>query len=350
MHWSRAARLGVITKGWLLMLVRPTSVLFASVLGMAVGTAAVHAARPGDYTLLGAIALPSGMWDVAPDGRVMGLSGNNVVHQTSLGSGVYATIGSIPAGTVSAFGASYFAISPSGTWISMGDNGFTPTSRVHVVATGALNTSAPTPTISTQAMNFDGAWASDSELYVSGGVFGGANTVSRVTLSGSTLSAASVVSNIPDASGGVAVHDGAMLTGVGFGARAGEIRSFAIATLTGSGSAVSFDSGSLLGSILSASSLEFDDSDNLIVAGQGGVTLTNLIGESVTLVPLGSGAFYTARYSAFTHQIIVQGTDFSTGTTGGFVYAVPAPATAALLLLSAVPLARRRSVRLECGR
>lgn len=302
------------------------------------------AALPGDYALTGTTTLPSGMWDIGPDGRIFGLDGLTIVRQNDVGGAAYSPIGSVSPGTISTFGASFFSISPSGTTIAIGDNESGGTARVHFVSLGALNTSGPTQTISTPSLNFAAAWSSETEVYVVGGSFGGANGVNRITLSGSAASAIEEIRGIPEAVGGVGVNAGRVFAGVGFGARTGEVRSFDLAALqaTAPPAAADFDSGLLHGTFLSAGSLDFDDSSNLIVAGQSGVIITDLNGASVILSPLGHGAFYNAAYNPLTREIVVQATDFVSGGSGVFVYGVPAPSSMGLLLMVATIRHRRR--------
>lgn len=319
--------------------------LLAVALGTSITAASASlGALPTDYSFVGAPTLPAGAWDVGPDGKIVGIVGSNIVRQSVVNGATYAAIGSVPAGTVSSFGASFLSISPDGSTIALGDNGSTAAARVHLVPAAGLSTSAPTPTSSVVATNYAAAWASDSQLYVSGGLFGSDATLTRINVAPS-LTAATVVNAIPDASGGVAIRMGQLFTGAGFGAQQGQIRSFSLSTLSGASSPSAFSSGSLVGSILSAGSLDFDASGNLIVAGAGGVTITNLAGSEITFAPLGAGAFYSAKYNRVTGQILVEGSDFFAGTSGTFAYSVPAPASIGVLAIAGLAALPRRRVR-----
>ena len=317
----------------------PVLVLLAA---LASSPAPAQGALPTDYTPGPVPALPAGAWDVTPDGRIVGIVGSSIVRQSAVGSSGYAVVGSVPSGTVSTFGASFLSISPSGETIALGDNGSTAASRVHFVQTSSLSTSAASSTTSVVATNFAAAWDGNSRLYVSGGLFGSDATLTRIDLAPS-LSAATVVNAIPDASGGVAINAGRVYTSVGFGPSQGLIRSFSLPGLAGASAPVAFSSGTPVATILSAGSLDFDSFGNLIVAGAGGVTITNLAGSSVTFAPLGPGAFYSARYNRVTQQVLVEGSDFASGVSGSFSYVVPAPGSILMLgIVGAAALRRRR--------
>lgn len=310
-------------------------------------TSPALALAPASYVPVAPPTLPSGVWEPGADGRIIGLSGSNIVRQDSVGSATYTQIGSIAPGLIPSWGASFLSISPDGSTIAIGDNGFSETdSYVHLVSVSQLSTSSHTPTTSVLTLNYSAAWAGNTQLYVAGGSFSGDKFVTRIDIS-AALTATTVINAVPDGSGGVSLRNGQLFTGVGFGPSQGDIRAFDLATLSAASSPTAFSTGTFVCSCNSAGTIDFDAFGNMIIAGAGGVSITDLAGNEVTLAPLGSSAFYAAEYNAFTQQIIVQATDFVAGTSGVFAYAVPAPASAGLSLLTLGVLAagRKRAVR-----
>lgn len=317
------------------------------------GTAVAEAAIP-PYTLVGSFPIPAGPWDVVPAGpdagKLIAMQGDTVVLQSAVNGAGYAAVGSVAAETVSGFGAAFVRVSPSGDRIAIGDNRFPGVQRVHVLDTGTLSTNGPSATVSVIAPNYEAAWASESTLYVTGALdFSTKAGLWRVNV-GPTLSATQVVSDIGDASGGVAVHGGRVYTGVGFDFApapntTGVIRSFDLGALGAAASSVVFSSGAFVGDVLSALPLGFDAAGNLLVGGgdsapeNGHAAVIDLVsGARLNLAPAGA-QFYGVRFNFVTNELLVSDA-FGTGMV--YRYAVPAPGALGVIGLAGVIAARRR--------
>lgn len=331
----------------------------AAGVGCAVGAvlawgSVAHGAIP-NYTLVGSFALPAGEWDIVPSGpwagRALAMVGTQVVVQDALNAGSYSAVGSVPAGSVAAFGASFVRVSPSGTKIAFGDNTAPGAQqRVHFVSTGALSTAGTTPTTSALAFNFAGAWADDATLYVSGQLdFASRSVVTRVNAD--TLASTVVINNIADGSGGVAVYASRLWVGNGFDlgtpTATGNVRAFNLPALAGAGSAVGFGTGTLIADVLSASPLDFDGFGNLLAGGgepgnaseSGHAAVYDVTGGTrLNLAPAGN-QFYGVRWNAVTQELWVSD-PYGTGLV--YRYAVPGPAVSAVALLGILASGRRR--------
>lgn len=318
--------------------------LLACVAAFVAGATAAREAQaaPPAYISAGSYLLPSGSsaFNDGADGRLVCVTETGaVVRQGAVNGAAYSPLGSLPAGTVPSFGAGFLKISPDGARLAIGDNG--AANQVHFVPIASLNTGGPTVPQTISVANFDGAWADNGTFYVNGSPgFGTPPSLYRVNIT--TNAVAAVVSNIGDGSGGVATRSGRVYTAVGFDAGGlldGQVRSFDVATLNAAGSAVAFSTGMLATQASTGNSLDFDAAGNIIEAGFGGVTLVDLsTAQRYDLPGLSSTGFYSAIYNDFTHEILVR--DFGSQTV--LRYAVPAPATTALLGLSGILAARRR--------
>lgn len=342
-------------------------------MALALATHSIAALPP--YQLVGSYALPTGApgdfnpvaVDVMPDGRLIGVaSDGRVLMQTAVNAGTYThagTIdGSIFAGPFGNFGASFIAVNPGGTRLAIGDNG--ASDRVHFVDLAALSPMSTTPTTFAPAPNFDGAWADDSTMYVSG--FGAGPGVWRVD--SAALDVAQVIDLGSGGSGGVAVRAGRAFIGDGFntsdgGAPTGNVRAFDLAALAAAVTPIDFLSGTLVADALSASPVRFDALGNLLAGGGDFFAGSNDFGyaavidaEAIAAALLGGGpapddaelrlspagpfAFYGIAFNDFTQEVLV----FADGTA--YRYAVPAPG-AGLVLFGTASLAaarRRRQV------
>lgn len=302
------------------------------------------------YTLVGSFALPSGAWDIGPDGLVWGLSGSNIVRQTAPNTGAYATLGSVAPGVIGSFGASFFRLDATGSNIAIGDGNFNASSRVHFLSTSSLSTGASSPTQSVLSGNYDAVW-SGSNLFVAGAGTDFVPFVNRMTFTDAATPPTStrVINTIGGGSGGVALRNNALYTGVGFsgaGLPEGQIRSFPLATLSGS-SSVNFSAGAVVTTLLSASQLGFDASGNLLVGGSysndGSLGAAAIVDASnlsniLRLQPAGPAAFssYGITFNNVTGELLVT----LDGTA--YRYAVPTPGAMALLATSGVIASRRR--------
>lgn len=317
-------------------------------------TTPARAAIP-PYALVGSYALPSGEWDVVPAGpwagRLIAMQGATVVLQDASDPGVYAPIGSVGAGTVAPFGASFVRVSPAGDRLALGDNFFPGTQRVHFLDIAALTTAGPTPTTSTLTPNYQGVWQDNSTLYVAGGQdFSTRTVVSRV--SADALTSTEVIDNIGDASGGVSIFGGQLFAGVGFDfagppGTTGQVRAFSLATLGAAVGPVDFSAGALAADVLSASPLDFDPFGHLLAGGgdsgtpgeSGYAAVEDLVTSARLMLAPAGAQFYGVRFNAVTNQLLVSD-PFGTGLM--YVYAVPTPGVTIAYLMGVGVLARRR--------
>ncbi len=333
---------------------RPAAPLAAALFALG-GAAPLASGAIPSYTLVGSFALPAGEWDIVPAGplagRVLALQGTSVVVQSALNAGTYDPIGSVPAGSVASFGASFVSVSPSGTRLAFGDNAAPgPQQRVHFVNIAALNTSAPTATASALAFNFAADWADDTTLYVSGARdFVTQSVLTRVNAD--TLTSQVVVDNVGDASGGVAVYANRVFVGSGLNlavpSDTGNVRAFNLPALAGAAAPVAFTSGTLVADLLSASPLDFDAWGNLLAGGgefgnpaESGFASVYDRGSNtrLNLAPAGS-QFYGVRYNAVTQELLVSD-PYGTGLV--YRYAVPAPQAAFAVFAGGGVLGARR--------
>jgi hypothetical protein len=326
--------------------------------GVACAISGMAGAQVSNYQLVGQFALPANVdaFDVGPDGRLWGISGTNIVRQTSVNSGSYETIGSVPTGTVSSFGASFFRMNQDGL-IAVGDNNFGAGARVHIVEASQLNSASPTATRSAVVGNFDAAWRG-STLFVSG--VGAITTdfvpyVARIDVSDAAipLTAQRVINATGGASAGVAISGDAFVTGVGFaggGLVAGDMRVFSASALSIATSSIAYGAGAAVpgGPVLSASPLAFDALGQLLVGGgdpasfggRGDVGYAAVIniatGDRLQLNPAGGT---TARYSVDFNPITTE----SWVSSGGVVYryAIPTPGAACIAGCGLVVAMRR---------
>ena len=312
-----------------------------------------------NYTPVGQFNLPSGAWDVGPDGRIIQVRGREIWRQDALSGSGFSRIGSLPAGQISGFGASFLSISGDGSRIAIGDNNFNASASVYVVDTAGLSSAADTPTMRIISGNFDGTWDGNT-LYITGADAATFNSqLYRVNFNApGTPIAETVLRDIGLGSGGVAVWGGRLFTGTGYGSASqptGQIRSFDIGTLGAPGNPLPapFSVGTLVATTLSASPLGFDRAGNLLAGGGDNFGGTTDIGYAAVIDPanpdpaawlrLSPGPMnilYSAVFNAATDELLVVG-----GGTA-YRYAIPTPAGAAVLALGgAVALRRRRKLK-----
>jgi hypothetical protein len=310
-------------------------------------SASISLAAPPPYVGVGAFTLPTGStaFDDAADGRLVCITeAGAILRQSSINGAIYTPLGSLPAGAVPSYGAGFLRISPDGANLAIGDNG--AANHTFIVPLASLNTSGPTSPQSIPVANFDGAWADNSTLYISGSPdFSTPPGLFRVNLTTST--AAQVVSNIGDGSGGVAIRAGRVYTAIGYdngGLLDGQVRSFDLSTLNAAPAPVLFSTGLLATQASTGNTLDFDGAggggaDDIIVAGFGGVTLVDLAtAQRYDLPGLSSTGFYSALFNDSTGEILVR--DFGSQTVLRF--AVPGPACTPMLALAALFATRRR--------
>ncbi len=310
----------------------------------------------GSFTMPGGNVWTGGAYDLLPDGRLIRIQDSSIYIQDALHGSTQSLAGTVPAGTVSAFGASFIRVSPDGSMLAIGDNTFGPSARVHIVRLSDLSLSGPAPTQSILAPNFDATWSGTSTLYVSG--FGSSSLLSRIDLSGATPTASTaVITGIGDGSGGVAVVGGTLYTGIGFafppgspGARTGTTRAFTLAALDSAASSVAFSSGTYLGDFLSASPMAVDPFGNLLIGGgdvfsgtsdSGYVAVVDPLNPSSPLLlspPGSAGLALGVRFNTATQELWID----RDGTI--FRYAIPSPGIAVVLTVGTLLAWRRRRV------
>lgn len=229
------------------------------------------------YQQAGSFTLPAGaaMFDALLDGRLITLSGATVYVETGSGSGTFASVGNLSGADFPSFGAAFLRVSPDGTRFAVGNNGGASFANFKV---GIFHTSNLTGTW-LSAAHYDAAWIDNQRLAITAGDFGSPAYVT--VLAANSPNPASpdnrtVITGIGGASGGVAFDAaGNLFTGNGFVSNGpsgtGAIKAFfeaqweaAYATNT----PLNFEmQGLLVADVLSASPLEFDAEDNLLVGG-----------------------------------------------------------------------------------
>lgn len=307
------------------------------------------------YALVGTFSLPQGAsaYDVLPDGRLIAIVGNDIVRQDAINTSSFSPLGSVPAGTVGSFGASFLRVSPTGSTIAIGNNVFGSGNAVHTLPLGALSTGAPTPTTSWTLPNTDAHWADNDTLFVTG--FDSQARVFELDLAAASTRA--VVSDIGGASAGV-VTDGTWLyTGNGFdfapgGSSTGDVRAIRLSDIASlaPGATISFETQAVpVARALSAASLGFDALGNLLVGGgdsgapgqigfaaviDADTVNSALLGGSLAtdsdgarLFAAGATDSHFVRFSAATGELLVTYYDNSIFAPGATVYryAIPAP-------------------------
>lgn len=313
---------------------------------------------------------PGGVFDALGDGRLVGLSGDSVLVETSPRSGQFSVAGMFDAGLINEYGASFLSVSPDGTRFIVGDGNFGG-AHVYEVAINDLN-GGPISYRSFAHENFAAAWYDNDRLAISAAnpnTFLGEVSVLELSTGSSTP-----VLSLDGASGGLTFDLlGNLYTGNGYdflpgGSETGDIRAFLAGdiadVLSGQHGALDFaSSGQSIGRVLSASNLGFDAGGHLFVGGgdfdRGALDYFALAdGSAVRRALDGLGAlngadlftddpdaepfsFYTAVFNDTTGEWLVA----SGSSLTLYRYAeIPAPTTLALLGLGVglVPARRAR--------
>lgn len=328
--------------------------LFGAIAGVGAAAGTASAALP-EYGLVGSFDLPAGTasYDVLPDGRAMAVVGSSIWTQDSVGGSGFSLAGSVPAGVISPFGASFLRVSPSGTRIAVGDNEFGAGAEVFVLEAAALGPGGPSTGVRYPIDNFDAHWSDDDTLWVSGGSLTD-TLVTRLDAAGQSFGA--VVGGIGGASGGVSTDGTHLYTANGFSfggpSATGDIRAFALGSLT-PGAAVNFETdGVLVASVLSGNTLGFDALGNLLVGGGPGGFAAVVDGDQVRAAALGAGVASsllqlspTTEDSHFIRHNPATGELLITTFGGPTVYryaVVPSPVGLAILLPGVLARRRRR--------
>lgn len=319
-------------------------VLAAVVAASAPGLAPTARADIGvPYTLVETFALPQGMFDVLPDGRLLAIDGvGNVVLQNAINSSAYTAVGFVGSVNSDGFGPAFVSISPDGSTLAVGNNEFNAGNAVLFFNTAEATSGNATAFNSITTPNYAGVWADNQTLYVSGAISTSfATVVNRLDLAGGTST--TVITPAGGFSGDVAIAGGSALAGAG---DSGDIYTFDLATLASASSPVSMTSGTFLTSYASAGAIDFDPFGNVIVAGgvfgPGGLTGSAAVIDPATqdlleFTPAGTSTFYGAFFNTASNQLVV------TANGTAYVYAVPAPAAAMPFVLGLVAVRRRRT-------
>lgn len=331
-----------------------SSLLTASVVAPVLLGSHAQAALP-DYQLVGTFSLPANAasYDILPDGRAIAIVGESIWTQSTPNISAFSLAGSIPAGTVASFGASFLRANPAGTRIAIGDNDFGPGAGVFVFDTASLSTSVPATGSTYPIHNYDAHWSDNNTLFVSGGSFTD-TLITRLDASAGTH--ATVITGIAGASAGVTTDGAHLYTGNGFsfgsGSATGDIKAFPVASLTGA--PLHFETaGTLVASALSANTLGFDAFGNLLVGGgpggfaaviDGAEVQTALIAGPIAtthlkLSPTTQDSHFI-RHNPATGELLI--TTFGDSTVYRYGV-VPAPASALLLTLGLLTRSRRRA-------
>lgn len=327
--------------------------------------AAPAAADLPEYHLVGSFAVPlqasaGGAWDIMPDGRIAVMDGGQILVQDALNASTYSALGSVDAGVISSFGASFLRFSPDGSRLAIGDNNFGSSASVLIVDTAALSPAGPAPYTSVVAANLDAAWADNNTLFVNG--FGATSHLSRIDAD--ALTATMVIDGIGQGSGGIVIDGTHVYQAIGFdtssgGEPTGQVRAFALADLLSTDIAVDYANGIAVADALSGSPLGLDAFGNLLIGGgdffagsndfgyaavvDGDAILLALAGAGMApdeaelrLSPAGANAAYSIAYNRATDELLV----IAEGTA--YRYAVPAPGAATALGIAVLLCGRRR--------
>lgn len=320
--------------------------------------------------------------DALPDGRMLVVTGLEVMRETAPASGSFEVVGLLDSASMNgATDPAFLTISPDGQSIAIGGG----TGRAVAVFATSLVASSSEPVPLTPAVaryygvpHYDAAWADGSRLAMTAGDSG---SPTRVTLLDITSSPGApdnrtIVENIPGASAGIAFDAaGRLYTGNGYAltgapSTTGTIRAFDRAlTVDGAAPADFGTMGVLIGDVLSASAMLFDREGNLIVGGgdfdagdtgylgviSAGAIAAALAGlgsvdpddplQLLRLTPTSDPmAFYGSAYNPVTGELFARMTNFATGANTWFG-TVPAPAGAAAVVIGVGLAAARRRRR-----
>lgn len=244
----------------------------ALIFAMTFAAASAGAAPPFEYR--GEGRGPGGAFDVLPDGRLVGMSGDDVLVESAPGSGVFDLAGSFEPGLINQFGASFLSLSLDGTRFLVGDGNFGG-ARVHEVAVRDLNGGVIRPR-SFDHENFAAAWYDSDRVAISAADPG--TFLGEVRLLDLSTGTSTRLVTLDGASAGVGFdREGNLFTGNGYdvlpgGSQTGDVRAFFAAELAevlgGQRRAFNFaDEGRFVGRVLSAGTLGFDDRGHLFIGG-----------------------------------------------------------------------------------
>lgn len=302
---------------------------------------------------------PGGAFDVLADGRLIGMSGDDVLVETALGSGTFEIAGFFDRGLISEFGASFLSLSPDGTRLLVGDGNFGG-ARVYEVALSDLNGGAILHR-SFEHENYAAAWYDAGRVAISAADPG--TFLGEVRLLDLSTGVSTRLVFLDGASAGVGFdRQGNLFTGNGYdllpgGSQTGDVRAFLAAELAEvlSGQRGSFnfaDEGRSIGRVLSAGTLDFDARGHLFIGGgdfnSGEFDYFAIADASAVSRALGGGdplhpldlyrddpdsepfSFYGARFNAITGEWLM-----ASGSSQTLYRYAEIPAPPALMLLGA---------------
>jgi len=297
------------------------------------------------YHLVQSFELPTGTFDVLPDGRLLTIDGSGQVSiQNAINASSYSPVGSIGAVNANNFAPSFVSISPDGSTLAVGNNEFNANNAVLFFDAGEATSGTALPSASITTPNFTAAWSDNDTLFVTGAESSSfATGVFRLDVA--SLSATTVIQPAGGFSGDVAIHDDRLYAGQG---NTGVVRSFDLDTLEMANSSVDIASGDFVASNASAGSIDFDTLGNIIIAGGVFDFSTGQFSGSAAVIdpdtlttfnffPEGEDHFYGAYFNTASEQLVV------TVDGTAYVYAVPSPTTAAPFVLVMCVSRRRRT-------
>ncbi len=320
-------------------------------------TPAVLAFVPS-YTLTGSFALEGQRWDTLSDGRLITIDAQGVIRtQDTANAASFTAVGSIDASLLNSFGSSFISVSPDGSTVAIGDGNFGGAS-VYTIQTTSLTTAGNSAVTGFSVGSYDAEWIDNTTLAIAGAdndSFASVVTQLNVTNGDTQI----LVNDIGGASGGIAINNGFLYTGNGFQfsgpSGTGEVRAFALADLASS--TLSFETqGIAVADALSAATLDFDASGNMLLGG-GDFSIGDtgyaavidrddidaaflggpLAAAALQLAPDPNESFNLVRFNDATGEVLVQ----AQGVI--YRYQVPAPGAAALALTAAAAIRRRRN-------
>ncbi|HVZ94610.1 MAG TPA: hypothetical protein VG797_08870 [Phycisphaerales bacterium] len=323
------------------------------------------------YSLAGSFELPAGagVWDITSEGRVVTLVGDDIYLQDNPNLSSFTKLGSLPAGSIPSYGASFIRMSPDYSTLAIGDNFAGGSPDVLLVNPLALNPFNPTVPVTVPMSHTEAFFADNSTLYVSG--TDSDSFVARLDVH--TLVQHTVINHIGGSAAGVTIHDGYLYTSNGFvfggPSDTGEVRAFPMSEITRSTLPLDFETqGIPVADALTGSGLGFDPFGNLLVGGgdvfggsgdygygavvDGGAILAALAGGPIApdaselrLSPHLASDSYFPVWNPITGELVVGYYDNSTFTGGTtmYRYTVPAPGALSILTLAGLMPRRRRA-------
>jgi len=209
---------------------------------------------------------PGFNFDVLVDGRLMGISDNELFMETGVGTRIFKSQGPLPGLKTGPYGPSFFKVSPNGSRFAVGDgNG----------NIGIFNMADLSGKWFAMG-HHDAQWADDVILVVTQGEFGKPSQVSWVDVVDQKAGQTLLIQNIGGAPAGIAFDSqGNLFTGNGFKSKGpsdtGTVKYFPRTlwrSAMKSHRPLDFETqGQVIVDILSASSLGFDHQGNLYVGG-----------------------------------------------------------------------------------